>query len=189
LINPCSFFLDSLREAVTSRENSPLLGSSRRDNQSSFGPLFKPATYADVGELAFGTPGRLSVNILFSFELMVAACGFLVIASSSLISLFPTYLTNAVLVKCSLAAFLALTTFPDSLGCLSYFSGLGLLTLMNVAFALLYDGIVTPSGLGSIWEPQETWIWPASLHNLASSIGMIMVALDGTNRVLFLMTT
>jgi hypothetical protein len=141
--------------------------------------LVSPATYADIGEVAFGSFGRHFITILFTLELMAAATALVVIAADSIVALVPSWNLKVLTVKIILTALFAVTTWSKDMSLLAYFSMVGVMALMSVFGVLVFDGLSTPVGPGSIWDPAETFWQPVSWTGLALSGGMFVVGLDG----------
>ncbi|KAJ3412879.1 hypothetical protein HDV05_008815 [Chytridiales sp. JEL 0842] len=150
-------------------ERTALLARARRGGNV-------PATYAEIGDMAFGNPGRRIITTLFTLELLAASTASLVVAADSIVALFPSL--SLLAVKLALTSIFALTTWPNNLSLLSYSSMVGVLALFSVFGVLLVNGFGTTHGPGSIWDPRETALWPTSFVGLGLSVGMFVVGLD-----------
>lgn len=110
-------------------------------------------TYPDIGERAFGRPGRIIVSVFMHLELYLVTTGFLILEGDNLHNLFPGF--NIKLMglrlngKQSFMASVALVIMPtlwwDSLSVLSYVSMSGVLatavTLGSISWVGAFDGI------------------------------------------------
>ncbi|RKO89553.1 transmembrane amino acid transporter protein-domain-containing protein, partial [Blyttiomyces helicus] len=117
----------------------------------------RPMTLGDVGDMAFGDTGRAFVTGMFVLELAAAAVAFLILFSDTLCLIFPTI--SLVHAKILGAIIVLPTTYPKSLSFLSYGSVVGILAMVNIAVILLWDGLTTPEGPGSVWQPARTKLW------------------------------
>ncbi|KAH0869891.1 hypothetical protein HID58_076913 [Brassica napus] len=110
-------------------------------------------TYPDIGERAFGRPGRIIVSVFMHLELYLVTTGFLILEGDNLHNLFPGFNIKLMGVrlngKQSFMASVALVIMPtlwwDSLSVLSYVSMSGVLatavTLGSISWVGAFDGI------------------------------------------------
>lgn len=110
-------------------------------------------TYPDIGERAFGRPGRIIVSLFMHLELYLVTTGFLILEGDNLHNLFPGF--NIELIglrlngKQAFMATVALVIMPtlwwDNLSVLSYVSMSGVLattvTLGSISWVGAFDGI------------------------------------------------
>ncbi|KAJ7970991.1 putative Amino acid transporter [Quillaja saponaria] len=110
-------------------------------------------TYPDIGELAFGNPGRLVVSISMYIELYLVATGFLILEGDNLNNLIPNMGYDIAGLKIGGQQFfviiVALTILPtvwlDNLSLLSYISASGVLAsaviLCSIVWTGAFDGV------------------------------------------------
>ncbi|KAJ3213977.1 hypothetical protein HDU67_002236 [Dinochytrium kinnereticum] len=167
-----------------------------------------PLSYPDIGELAFGKPGRHLVTTLFTLELFAASTALVIICSDSIQALAAGsewggwVVGDSRVLKCIVSAVFTVTTLPQQSRAyarvLAAGSVVGILTLVNLVVILGYYGIVRPvlvggggdrdavmgfvdgsiSGGGSVWEPAETFAWPSSFVGFGVAAGLFIVNLD-----------
>ncbi|KAJ3088519.1 hypothetical protein HK102_008557, partial [Quaeritorhiza haematococci] len=97
--------------------------------------------------------------------------------ADSIKALFPAWDLLAIKVSC--VALVAISTFPKSLGVLSYASIVGIVATLNLVALVVYDGATTTETPGSLIYPAETSFWPRSWKNVPLTIGLVIVGLDG----------
>ncbi|CAF1920461.1 unnamed protein product [Brassica napus] len=110
-------------------------------------------TYPDIGERAFGRPGRIIVSVFMHLELYLVTTGFLILEGDNLHNLFPGFNIKMIGLslngKQSFMASVALVIMPtlwwDNLSVLSYVSMSGVLatvlTLGSISWVGAVDGI------------------------------------------------
>ncbi|KAH0849222.1 hypothetical protein HID58_091466 [Brassica napus] len=110
-------------------------------------------TYPDIGERAFGKPGRIIVSVFMHLELYLVTTGFLIMEGDNLHNLFPGFNIKMIGLrlngKQSFMASVALVIMPtlwwDNLSVLSYVSMSGVLatvlTLGSISWVGAVDGI------------------------------------------------
>ncbi|KAJ4888188.1 Aa_trans domain-containing protein [Raphanus sativus] len=110
-------------------------------------------TYPDIGERAFGRPGRIIVSVFMHLELYLVTTGFLIMEGDNLHNLFPGFNIEMIGLrmngKQSFMASVALVIMPtlwwDNLSVLSYVSMSGVLatvvTLGSISWVGAVDGI------------------------------------------------
>ncbi|KAM0936788.1 putative amino acid transporter, transmembrane domain-containing protein [Dioscorea sansibarensis] len=111
-------------------------------------------TYPDIGELAFGYKGRLTVAIFMYLELYLVAVEFLILEGDHLEKLFPNIHFNIAWFKVGgkqvfvlLASLVVLpTTWLRNLSVFSYVSFGGVLASIIVVGAVLWTGVVNGVG-------------------------------------------
>ncbi|KAJ1566150.1 hypothetical protein HK096_007293 [Nowakowskiella sp. JEL0078] len=144
------------------------------------------SSYADIGGAAFGRAGRTFIGLLFTFELFAAATATVILLADSLCALFvtqsppPTFfgLSLSTVFKIGATALLVPTTFPRSSRFLSYFSLLGIMTIMFVISILFGNGLSTPEAPGSLLDPAETSLLPPKFATLPLAVGLLIVGVD-----------
>ncbi|KAJ3121706.1 hypothetical protein HK098_003469 [Nowakowskiella sp. JEL0407] len=150
-------------------------------------------SYADIGDAAFGASGRTFIGTLFTFELLAAATATVILLADSLIALFlkspepGTFVTLpgviygiplSVIFKLGATILLVPTTFPRSPKFLSYFSLLGITTIVFVIAILFGNGLSTFEAPGSLFDPAETSILPPKYKTLPLAVGLLIVGVD-----------
>ncbi|XP_020255050.1 vacuolar amino acid transporter 1-like [Asparagus officinalis] len=111
-------------------------------------------TYPDIGELAFGSWGRIVVCVFMYLELYLAAIEFMILEGDNLHKLFPTANFNMGRLKIGgkqgfvlLAGLIVLpTTWLRSLGVLAYVSIGGVLSSLIVVCCVLWAGAIDGVG-------------------------------------------
>ncbi|XP_039159166.1 amino acid transporter AVT1I isoform X1 [Eucalyptus grandis] len=108
-------------------------------------------TYPDIGELAFGSKGRVLVSAFMYIELFLVATGFLILEGDNLHNLFPDMEFNIggfICGKQSLVLIAAVIILPtvwlDNLSLLSYISASGVLASGIILISILWianDGV------------------------------------------------
>ncbi|KAF8094871.1 hypothetical protein N665_0351s0038 [Sinapis alba] len=110
-------------------------------------------TYPDIGERAFGRPGRIIVSVFMHLELYLVTTGFLIVEGDNLHNLFPGFNIKMIGLrlngKQSFMASVALVIMPtlwwDNLSVLSYVSMSGVLatvvTLGSISWVGAVDGV------------------------------------------------
>lgn len=103
-------------------------------------------TYPDIGELAFGTKGRLVVSIFMYIELYLVATGFLILEGDNLLILFPNlgFQLAGLTGKQTIVVLVALIILPsvwlDNLSILSYVSASGVIASVIILSSILWAG-------------------------------------------------
>ncbi|KAI9091479.1 transmembrane amino acid transporter protein-domain-containing protein [Phlyctochytrium arcticum] len=145
----------------------------------SFPPLTRrpPATYGDIGELAYGEHGRNFISVLFCLELAAASVALIILASDSVTALFPAL--NPLLVKIAALVITMPLTYPTSLSWASYGSLIGLIALANLMIIVVWDGTTTTESPGSLLVPAQTHMWPERWELVPLAIGLIMASFSG----------
>lgn len=110
-------------------------------------------TYPDIGDRAFGRPGRIIVSLFMHLELYLVTTGFLILEGDNLHNLFPGFNIEMIGLrlngKQAFMATVALVIMPtlwwDNLSVLSYVSMSGVLattvTLGSISWVGAFDGI------------------------------------------------
>jgi amino acid permease len=135
------------------------------------------SNFGDLGQVAFGDAGRRFISLIFFLELIAVVVALIILSADSIVSLLPSLDLN--LVKLFLMTIIFPTTLPKSLSIASFGSLMGLLALLNLTTILLYDGLSTPSGPGSLWTPADTFLLPQELYLVPFSFGLIMSGFAG----------
>ncbi|KAI9014117.1 transmembrane amino acid transporter protein-domain-containing protein [Hyaloraphidium curvatum] len=136
-------------------------------------------TYADVGQMALGNNGRIFIAYFFLTELVCASVALIILASDSIHALIPSW--HPYTVKLALFLVVAPTTWPRSLGFLSYFSLLGIVSSLNLMAITFYLGLSTPEAPGSLHEPADgvEWLLPRSWMGMPLATGLLMGSFAG----------
>ncbi|XP_020590801.1 vacuolar amino acid transporter 1-like [Phalaenopsis equestris] len=111
-------------------------------------------TYPDIGQAAFGTPGRIILSITLYLELYACCVEHIILESDNLSSLFPNahldisgLHLNSHLVFALLTTLIVLpTTWLRDLSVLSYISAGGVIATLLVAVCLFWLGLVDQVG-------------------------------------------
>ena len=140
----------------------------------------KIVTFGDVTEHLLGPIGRHALTLLFMLELCAASVALILVFCDSVLALYPNLKTYIWMIKALIVAGLAPMCWFRSLGFLSYLSGIGIFSIFNLILIVLFDGVSTPEGLGSLWKGPPTHMWPQSLEGFLLAIGLLFVGLDGT---------
>lgn len=106
-------------------------------------------SYPDIGEKAFGTPGRLIVLVFMHLELYLVATGFLILAGDNLQNLLPNVEIHVYGVviggKQSFVLLVAVVMIPmvwiDHMTTLSYVSATGVLASVVILGSILWTGL------------------------------------------------
>ncbi|KAJ1567700.1 hypothetical protein HK405_005068 [Cladochytrium tenue] len=163
-------------------EETPLISGSGRP----------PATtsYSDLVARSLGPGAGRAAGGLFLAQLLAAGAGCIVVAADSVVGLIstpdpvastesgPAEALRTRVAWTAVAALLAATTFMDGQRFLASAGAVGVLSVFCVLGVLLYDGLITPSGPGSLWDPADTRSTPVSLLALALSSGVFLCGFD-----------
>uniref|UniRef100_M8AX63 Amino acid transporter transmembrane domain-containing protein n=1 Tax=Aegilops tauschii TaxID=37682 RepID=M8AX63_AEGTA len=111
-------------------------------------------TYPDIGQRAFGSPGRLLVSSFLYAEVYLVAVGFLILDGDNLDKLFPgssvalgpVSLAGKQLFVVLVALMVAPTTWLRSLGVLAYVSAAGVFASLVVVLSVLWVAAVDGVG-------------------------------------------
>jgi len=111
-------------------------------------------TFADIGQHAFGSKGRLIVSIIMNVELYLAVTGFLILEGDNLNKLLPNseiHIANITIGGTTLFTMVAgLVILPtvllQDLSLLSYVSAGGALAALIFIFSLLWNGAIDGTG-------------------------------------------
>ncbi|KAL0907613.1 hypothetical protein M5K25_022032 [Dendrobium thyrsiflorum] len=111
-------------------------------------------TYPDIGQAAFGTPGRIILSIILYLELYACCVEHIILESDNMSSLFPNahldiggMHLNSHLVFAFLTTLIVLpTTWLRDLSVLSYISAGGVIATILVAVCLFWVGLVDQVG-------------------------------------------
>lgn len=163
-----------------------LLAACMETRQQWLGVPMAIRSYPDIGEAAFGNPGRAFINFLFLAELFGAGCMFLILMGDHLAVLCPgvppfvglTQPQTWVIVS---AVVVLPTTWTSELRILSYTSLLGIgssLVLASVLFLAGLVGPVVPERGGSLWHPQPTHAI-GQLEHVPLVLGLVMAGYSG----------
>ncbi|KAK6931233.1 Amino acid transporter, transmembrane domain, partial [Dillenia turbinata] len=126
-------------------------------------PLIK--TYPDIGQLAFGSKGRIMISIFMYVELYLVAVEFLILEGDNLYKLFPNMEFQIQHLKIGgkqgfvllTALVITPTTWLKSLGLLAYVSAGGVLASLVVVCSVFWVGAVDGVGFhqnGILWNWQ-----------------------------------
>ncbi|XP_052623028.1 amino acid transporter AVT1B [Lactuca sativa] len=131
-------------------------------------------TYPDIGEAAFGIPGRLLVSIVLYVELYASCVEFIILESDNISSLFPN--TNVIIGGHQInshsffAIMITLVVLPTvwlrDLSVLSYISAGGVFVIIILVCSLFWIGLVDKIG----FQMETTKM--LNLSTLPVSIGM-----------------
>lgn len=134
-------------------------------------------SYSDIGEAAFKRKGRLFISLVFTLELFAAAVALIILIADSLKALFPE--VNLIALK--FIAFLAVapTMWLKNLKLLSYASIIGIITVINLIFVVLYDGFSYTETPGSLIHPAPTDIWPPNFMQIPIAFGLVLAGFAG----------
>ncbi|KAJ3275611.1 hypothetical protein HDV01_007614 [Terramyces sp. JEL0728] len=139
----------------------------------------KPTSFYDIAYMAYGAPGKYFMIVLFSLELLAAAVAMLILFADSLISLVPVLTPFKPQIMIGSILLLTPMTWQKSMSKISWVSFVGVLSLIVLTVAILWDGITNPTGPGSIFHPQQTNMWPEDINQVGLGIGLLFVGLDG----------
>ncbi|KAH7866224.1 hypothetical protein Vadar_017354 [Vaccinium darrowii] len=111
-------------------------------------------TYPDIGQAAFGIPGRIFLSIFLYIELYSSCVEYLIMMGDNLSALFPNANTNFAGIHlnsyqlCMIICTLVIlpTVWLRNLSLLSFISVGGVLTAVAVSFCLLWVGVVDQVG-------------------------------------------
>ncbi|KAJ3309987.1 hypothetical protein HDV04_005489 [Boothiomyces sp. JEL0838] len=139
----------------------------------------KLSSFYDIAYMAYGAPGKYFMVVLFSLELLAAAVAMLILFADSLISLVPVLTPFKPQIMIGSILLLTPLTWQKSMSKISWVSFVGVLSLIVLTVAILWDGITSPVGPGSIFDPQQTNMWPEDINQVGLGIGLLFVGLDG----------
>ncbi|KAK8955986.1 hypothetical protein KSP40_PGU007950 [Platanthera guangdongensis] len=137
-------------------------------------------TYPDIGQAAFGAPGRLCIAIVLYLELYASCVEYIILVSDSLSSIFPSSHANLLGIDLScnqlfaLTAALAIlpTVWLRDLNLLSFLSAGGVIASILMVLCLFWDGVV--DGVG--FHQEGTVL---NLTNLPVALGMFSFCYSG----------
>ncbi|KAF5953746.1 hypothetical protein HYC85_006602 [Camellia sinensis] len=120
-------------------------------------------TYPDIGQAAFGIPGRVCLAIILYIELYSTCVEYLIMMSDNLSALFPNaqmnfsgiHLDSYQLCTIISTLFILPTVWLRNLSLLSYVSVGGVLTAVLVSLCLLWVGVVDQVGFHPNGTPFE----------------------------------
>lgn len=112
-------------------------------------------TYPDIGQAAFGTPGRIVISIILYMELYACCIEYMILESDNLSKLFPdAHLTIGdftldphVLFAILTALIVMPTTWLRDLSCLSFISAGGVVASIVIVACLFWAGLVDHVGV------------------------------------------
>uniref|UniRef100_A0ACD5Z0P1 Uncharacterized protein n=1 Tax=Avena sativa TaxID=4498 RepID=A0ACD5Z0P1_AVESA len=112
-------------------------------------------TYPDIGQAAFGTPGRIVISIILYMELYACCIEYLILESDNLSKLFPNAhltiggfaLDSHVLFAILTALIVMPTTWLRDLSCLSFISAGGVVASIVIVGCLFWAGLVDHVGI------------------------------------------
>ncbi|KAM0880670.1 hypothetical protein ACQ4PT_033423 [Festuca glaucescens] len=112
-------------------------------------------TYPDIGQAAFGTPGRIVISIILYMELYACCIEYLILESDNLSKLFPNAhltigaftLDSHVLFAILTALIVMPTTWLRDLSCLSFISAGGVVASIVIVACLFWAGLVDHVGV------------------------------------------
>ena len=137
-------------------------------------------TYGDIGEAAFGRRGRWFIQSVFFCELFCASVALFILAADSVYNLLPDDTTVPFNnIRLIVWAVLTVTTWPRSLNLLSWGSLVGILCLLSMVAATIFDGVWNRQAPGSLWEPAPTYFLPKSWIQMPFAIGLCMAGYAG----------
>jgi len=140
-------------------------------------------TYSDMATSALGQKIALPITILFLTEIFAACVSIVLVMSDSLYILLETTQLKGFIspmwLKVMLVALLTPITWSDNLRWLSYTSLLGILSVLNLAGIIIYDGLYRHDKPGSLNDPMPTNIWPTSWLQLPLLQGIFMSGFAG----------
>ncbi|XAR50919.1 hypothetical protein NMG60_11005386 [Bertholletia excelsa] len=114
-------------------------------------------TYPDIGQAAFGVPGRICFSIILYMELYSSCVEYLIMMSDNLSALFPSAHMHAIGIElnsyqiCTIVSTLIIlpTVWLRNLSLLSFISVGGVLNAILVSLCLLWVGVVDKVGFHS----------------------------------------
>ncbi|KAI0145844.1 transmembrane amino acid transporter protein-domain-containing protein [Hypoxylon sp. NC0597] len=129
-------------------------------------------TFSDIAFISFGRKARIMTAVLFTLELLAACVALIVLFADSLALLFPGKLSvTEWKVVCTLIL-IPLQFAPLSL--LSFTSFIGVVSCFSIFIIVILDGLLKTHAPGSLWEPAETYLFPANWLTLPLSFGLLM---------------
>ncbi|KAJ3315999.1 hypothetical protein HDV04_000207 [Boothiomyces sp. JEL0838] len=134
-------------------------------------------TYSDIGQAAFGIPGRTFISILFFLELGTVAVALVILTADSIVALFPMY--DPMYVKIMVATSVIPVTWPRSLSLISYISLIGIIAMGNLIGILSYNGLSKQQAPGSIIHSAPVNAVPPSYSHIPLSFGLLMAGFCG----------
>ncbi|KAH7104212.1 transmembrane amino acid transporter protein-domain-containing protein [Auriculariales sp. MPI-PUGE-AT-0066] len=133
-------------------------------------------SYTQIAAKAFGPSGNVFCSILFCLELFTVSVVLVTIFADSFHELVPLYSSDQYkLIGC----LILLPTVFLPLSFLSYASLLGVVSTIFIICVLLYDGVTKYEAPGSLWQPAETSLAPASSIKFALAFGLFMAGFSG----------
>ncbi|KAJ3276804.1 hypothetical protein HDV01_002858 [Terramyces sp. JEL0728] len=134
-------------------------------------------TYSDIGQAAFGVPGRTFISVIFFLELGTAAVALVILTADSIIALFPQY--SLFYVKVIVSCLVIPATWPRSLSIISYISLIGIIAMVNLIGILSYDGFTKTESPGSILHFANISAGPPAYSPIPLSFGLLMAGFCG----------
>ncbi|KAJ3325087.1 hypothetical protein HDV06_004843 [Boothiomyces sp. JEL0866] len=134
-------------------------------------------TYSDIGQAAFGIPGRTFISILFFLELGTVAVALVILTADSIVALFPKY--DPMYVKIIVASSIIPVTWPRSLSLISYISLIGIIAMGNLIGILSYNGLSKQESPGSIIHSVPVNAVPPSYSHIPLAFGLLMAGFCG----------
>ncbi|XP_020598587.1 vesicular inhibitory amino acid transporter-like [Phalaenopsis equestris] len=133
-------------------------------------------TYPDVGELAFGSKGRILMTLLMNIELYFTVIGMLIIEGDNIGRIFPFHIAGLnIKAKQAFVALVALillpTTWPKNLRILSYLSLGSILVSFFVLSSVFWVGAVDGVGFNEKGEIFNFSGMPTTLSLFVFSYG------------------
>ncbi|KAL6131240.1 hypothetical protein ACLB2K_069616 [Fragaria x ananassa] len=128
-------------------------------------------TYPDIGQAAFGTPGRIAISIILYVELYACCIEYIILEGDNLSSLFPNahlnlggYELNAHVLFAILTTLAVLpTVWLRDLSVLSYISAGGVIASIMVVLCLFWVGLVDGVGFESKGTPLNLATLPVAM--------------------------
>ncbi|KAM5555959.1 amino acid transporter AVT1C [Rosa sericea] len=128
-------------------------------------------TYPDIGQAAFGTPGRIAISIVLYVELYACCIEYIILEGDNLSSLFPNahlnlggFELNAHVLFAILTALAVLpTVWLRDLSVLSYISAGGVIASILVVLCLFWVGLVDGVGFESKGTPLNLATLPVAM--------------------------
>ncbi|KAJ3047108.1 hypothetical protein HK097_000229 [Rhizophlyctis rosea] len=135
------------------------------------------SSYGDLGEAAFGSKARKWVSVVFLTELVVTCVAFVILIEDSLGAIFPEIETGVfrgiAFAVCLGAALVKNLTY------ISYASLVGIVGSLNLVGVILYNGVTSTKGPGSILDPMPISTFPENPVSTSFAVGIVMAGFAG----------
>lgn len=135
----------------------------------------KLESYTDIGDQAFGKPGKIIISVALTLELFTVTVAFLILIGDNMRNLFGT-LDRRIFMIIGFAIILP-TIWLKTVKHLSYLSFVGVTSIFFLIFVILFQGFYRSESPGSILDPLPTHPFPQTFMSMPIAFGVVMSAL------------